>query len=83
MLKAQAQDLKSKISGNDLNSLKAINASITIQSADSVSVNKPNPVIGNDFDFNSVVFKMSVGQISEPIRTQKGYSLVQMRNICI
>lgn len=81
MLKAQAQDLKSKISGNDLNSLKAVNSSINIQSADSVSVSKPNQVIGTDYDFNNNVFKMTNGQISEPIRTQKGYYLVQMRNI--
>ncbi|HEY3251568.1 MAG TPA: peptidylprolyl isomerase [Ignavibacteria bacterium] len=81
MLKIQAQDLKTKISGNDLNSLKAVNSSITIQSADSVSVSKPNGMIGNDFDFNSIVYKMTGGQISEPIRTQKGYYLVQMRSI--
>jgi len=81
ILKAQAQDLKSKISGTDLNSLKAVNPSINIQSADSVSVSKPNPNIGTDFDFNSVVFKMTSGQISEPIRTQRGYYLVQIKSI--
>ncbi len=81
MLKQQAADLRSKVAGNDLNSLKNVNAQITVQTADSVSVAKPAPQIGTDPDFNNAVFKMQNGQLSDPIRTQRGYYIVQMKNI--
>lgn len=81
ILKQQSSELLSKIVNNNISSLKNINPQLNIQSADSVSVSKPNQIIGNDFDFNSVLFKLTDGQISEPIRTQKGYYIVQMKHI--
>lgn len=80
LLKQQTTDLKNKISG-DLNSIKNFNPSLSVQSADTVSIAAPNPQIGNDFDFNNAVFKMQNGQISEPIRTARGYYIVRMKNI--
>ncbi len=82
LLKQQAQDLKSKVSG-DLNSLKTINPQINILSVDTVSIAAPSPGIGNDFDFNNIVFKMQNGQVSEPIRTNRGYYIVQMKSISV
>ncbi len=81
ILKLQASDLKSKAVGNNISSLKAFNPQLVILSADSVSVAKPAPMIGGDYDFNNVVFKLQSGQISEPIRTQKGYYIVQVKNM--
>ncbi len=81
ILKQQAMDMKGKITNNDLMSLKNINPQLNIQTADSVTVSKPVPQIGADFDFYSALFKLQNGQISEPIRTQKGYYLVQVKNI--
>jgi hypothetical protein len=81
MLKSQAEDLRSKISGNDLNSIKSINPNISIQRADTMTVSIPSPLIGTDHNFNFIVFKMTAGQISDPIRTQRGYFIVQMKNI--
>ncbi len=80
-LKTQASDLRSKITGNDINSLKNINTQLNIIRVDTSTVSVPSPVIGSDFDFNSVVYKLQNGQISEPIRTARGYYIVQMRNI--
>lgn len=80
-LKTQASDLRSKITGNDINSLKNINSQLNIIRVDTSTVSVPSPVIGSDFDFNSVVYKLQNGQISEPIRTARGYYIVQMRNI--
>lgn len=80
-LNSQAADLKSKISGGDINSLKNINSQINILRVDTVSVSTPSANIGNDFAFNAVVYKLQNGQISEPIRTPRGYYIVQMRNI--
>jgi parvulin-like peptidyl-prolyl isomerase len=80
-LKKQADNLKSQIAGNDINSLKSVNNNIQIQRADSVSFSSPSPNIGADYDFNTAVFKLTNGQISEPIRTNRGYYIVQMREI--
>ncbi|MEO8514397.1 MAG: peptidylprolyl isomerase [Ignavibacteria bacterium] len=78
--KQMANEYKSKISG-DITSLKTATPPIIIQKADTVSVAAPNPMIGADFDFANAVYKMQNGQISEPIRTARGYYIVQMRNI--
>ena len=81
ILKKQAEDVKTKISNNDINTLKNLTPPFIVMGADSMSLSKPSPAIGTDYDFNYVVFKMLNGQISEPIKTQKGYYIVQMRNI--
>lgn len=81
ILKKAAEEIKTKIAGNDINSLRSITPPVNVVGVDSVSISKPAPAIGTDHDFNYVVFKMANGQISEPIRTQKGYYIVQMRNI--
>jgi peptidyl-prolyl cis-trans isomerase D len=80
LIKPQAVDLKGK-AGSDLNSLKNINPQINIVTADSISVAKAPPSVGADPDFNNAVFKLQNGQISEPIRTPRGYYLVQMKSI--
>jgi parvulin-like peptidyl-prolyl isomerase len=81
LIKQIMLDLKSKIANNDLKSLKTVNPQMNILQADSFSVSKPNPAIGSDFSFNDALFKLQDGQISEPIRTQKGYYLVQMLHV--
>jgi parvulin-like peptidyl-prolyl isomerase len=81
VMKQQSIDIRNKITNNDINSLKAFNPQIVINNADSISVAKPNPQIGNDFDFDNAVFKLQNGQISDPIRTARGYYIVQMRSI--
>lgn len=80
ILKQQAMDFKGK-AGSSITSLKASNPQLTIESVDSISVAKPAPSVGNDFDFNNAVFKLQNGQISEPIRTNRGYYIVQVRAI--
>jgi parvulin-like peptidyl-prolyl isomerase len=80
LVKLQAQDLRSKVSG-DLNSLKNTDPQLGILYADTVTISSPSPAIGSDFDFNNIVFKMQNGQVSEPIRTSRGYYIVQMKSI--
>jgi peptidyl-prolyl cis-trans isomerase D len=83
ILKQRADDLRGRISTNNLASLKNADPQINMQSADSVSVTKPSATmaLGSDPDFNNSVFKMQNGQISNPIRTNRGYYIVQMKNI--
>jgi peptidyl-prolyl cis-trans isomerase D len=81
LLKQQADAARSKIVNNDINSLKSVTPPFNVLSIDSMTVSKPSPSIGTDFDFNYVLFKLTNGQLSEPIRTQKGYFVVQMKTI--
>jgi parvulin-like peptidyl-prolyl isomerase len=81
VLKQIAQDMKNKILGGDLNSLKQFDPGINVQKIDSFTVSKPSPTIGNDYDFTNELFKLQNGQISEPIRTKMGYYIVQMLSI--
>lgn len=77
VLKQQAAGFK----GQSLSSLKASNPQLNIASVDSISVTKPAPAIGNDPDFNNAVFKLQNGQVSEPIRTNRGYYIVEVKSI--
>jgi foldase protein PrsA len=61
--------------------LKGTDPGISIQSVDSFSVTRGTPQIGQDYDFDNELFKLSGGQLSDPIRTQKGYYLVQMKSV--
>jgi len=81
ILRQIVQDMRTKISGNDLNSLKQFDPNIIVQQVDSFSVTKPNPSIGSDFDFINPLFKLQNGQLSEPIRTKKGYFIIHMLNV--
>jgi peptidyl-prolyl cis-trans isomerase D len=81
LAKQMAENMRAKIEGNDLNSLKQLDPNINVQTIDSFSVSKPDPKIGTDYDFEYELFKLQNGQISEPIRTKKGYYIVHMKSI--
>ncbi|MCX7878942.1 MAG: peptidyl-prolyl cis-trans isomerase, partial [Ignavibacteria bacterium] len=80
ILKNKADEIRKSISGN-LETTKNLYPDLKIESADSVTVNRPDPKIGSDPAFTNALFKLSNGQISEPIRTQRGYYIVQIRSI--
>lgn len=80
-LKQEATDLKARIQGGDLMSLKPLYAMYNFDRADSVSVSKPNAIIGMDYGFYNFAFKLQNGEISEPIRGNSGYYIVKMLNI--
>jgi parvulin-like peptidyl-prolyl isomerase len=81
MLKQKADEMRSKIVNNDLNSLKQVDPGINVVSVDSFSVSKPYQAIGSDYDFEYTLFKLNDGQLSEPIKTNKGYYIVHMLQI--
>lgn len=80
-LKQAAADLKARIQGGNLMSLKSLYSMYNFDVADSVSVSKPNPIIGLDYGFFNSAFKLKNGEISEPIRGNNGYYIVKMLNI--
>lgn len=81
LLKQRADEMRAKVVNNDLSSLKQENPDMEIHSVDSFSVSKPDPAIGGDYDFEYELFKLKDGQLSEPIKTNKGYYLVHMLHI--
>lgn len=76
-----ATDLKTKIANGDVSSLKTIAPQYVYDAADSVSMSKPAPGIGMDFMFYYKLFQMHNGDISDPIRGQRGVYLVKAENI--
>lgn len=80
ILKNKADEIRKSINGN-LETARNLFPDIKIEYADSVSVNKPDPKIGSDPSFTNALFKLTNGQVSDPIRTQRGYYIVQMKSI--
>lgn len=80
-LKQAATDLKARIQGGNMMSLKGLYSMYNFDVADSVSVSKPNAIIGVDYGFFNAAFKLQNGEISEPIRGNNGYYIVKMLNI--
>jgi peptidyl-prolyl cis-trans isomerase D len=76
-----ANDMKNKIQNNDLNTLLAFNPQNKIEKADSVSISKPNPSIGQDYALMNAVFNLKDGEVSAPIKGTRGYYIVKMRGI--
>ncbi|MBL7127600.1 MAG: SurA N-terminal domain-containing protein [Ignavibacteria bacterium] len=81
LLKQVADDLMGKIQNSDLNSLTTLDPNYIVETADSVSVSKPYAKIGMDYAFNNVVFNMTPGELSNPIKGNNGYYIVKLKSI--
>jgi peptidyl-prolyl cis-trans isomerase D len=81
ILKQRAQDLRNKITDNNLASSAKIDPQITVQAIDSFSVAKPKPPLNGDFPVINALYKLKDGQLSEPIRSDAGYYIIQMKSI--
>jgi peptidyl-prolyl cis-trans isomerase D len=81
ILKQKADEMRAKVVNNDLNSLKQVDPNIKVNAVDSFTVSKPFPAIGGDYDFEYELFRLKDGQLSEPIKTNKGYYIVHMLHI--
>lgn len=76
-----ANDLTGKISNGDILSLKTIDPKYVYETADSFAVLKPNALIGTDYALSNAIFKMKPGEISKPIKGQKGYYIVKLNSV--
>jgi len=81
VLKQMTTDLRAKIQNNDIKSLGTLTPPSVVETADSVSVSKPAPKIGQDYAVTDAIFSMKQGEISQPIRGQRGYYLIQLNNV--
>lgn len=70
--------LKEKIQNNDLNSLKSSYPQYVVENADSVTVSKPDQKLGLDYKLLNAVFKMNAGEVSTPIKGDRGYFIVKV-----
>jgi len=82
VLKQMAADLRGKIQNNDIKSLSTFTPpAATVNTADSVSVSKPAPLIGQDYAVSDAIFSLKQGEISQPVRGIKGYYLIQLNSV--
>ncbi|MBX7046355.1 MAG: peptidylprolyl isomerase [Ignavibacteria bacterium] len=81
VLKQMATDLKAKIQNNDIKSLGNLTPPSTVENADSVSVSKPAPKIGQDYAVTDAIFSMKQGEISQPVKGTRGYYLIQLNSV--
>lgn len=81
ILNGITKDLEGKISNGDLFSLKSIAPQYLYETADSFTVSKPNPKIGQDYALSSAVQKLKPGEISKPVKGAKGYYIVKLNSI--
>ena len=81
VLKQMATDLRAKIQNNDIKSLSTLTPPSVVETADSVSVSKPAPKIGQDFAVSDAIFTLKQGEISQPVKGSKGYYLIQLNNV--
>jgi len=81
VLKQMATDLRAKIQNNDIKTLGTLTPPVVVETADSVSVSKPAPKIGQDYAVTDAIFTMKQGEISQPIRGVKGYYLIQLNSV--
>ncbi|MCX6164796.1 MAG: peptidylprolyl isomerase, partial [Ignavibacteriae bacterium] len=73
-----ANELKNKIQNNDLNSLKSIYPQYAVESVDTLSMAKPDQKVGMDYKLLNEIFKLKAGEVSVPIKGDRGYFIVKI-----
>lgn len=77
----KANEMTGKIVNGDLMSLKTQYPQYIYDSADSMSVSKPNNKIGIEYPVFNAIYNMKVGEISKPIKATRGVYIIQVRNM--
>ncbi|MCE1165621.1 MAG: peptidylprolyl isomerase, partial [Bacteroidetes bacterium] len=72
-----AEEMKSKISGNDLASVQGLYPQYSFGIEDSVSFAKPDPKMGIDYPVYNFVFASQPGTTSNPIKGMRGFYIVK------
>ncbi|MGB9697309.1 MAG: peptidylprolyl isomerase [Ignavibacteria bacterium] len=78
---SKANEMKGKIVNGDLMSLKTQYPQYIYDSADSMSVSKPNNKIGIEYPIFNAIYNMKIGEISQPIKATRGIYIVQVKNM--
>lgn len=81
-LQARAAAIRASIgSGNDLSAAQASDSSIVVREFTDISEQGTFPDVGNDPLLAAKVFSMSPGQVSDPIRGERGYYIVRLDSL--
>ena len=73
-----ANDVKAKIQGGDLNSVTSVYPQFKPETADTMTVGKPDPKIGLDYKLINALYKMKAGEITGPVKGDRGYYIVKV-----
>ncbi len=68
-----AADLRNKVTGGDILGLQSLFPQYVFGVSDSVSVSKPDPKLGLDYQLYNTVFSMKPGEVSNPVKGTRGY----------
>ncbi|MDQ1265095.1 MAG: PpiC protein, partial [Bacteroidota bacterium] len=81
MLKSKAQDIYQKISAQGkLESISSFYPQYFVKSAPELKDNGVVPGIGQDIVLTTTAYKIPIGQISKPVRGERGYYIMQVLN---
>lgn len=73
-----ANELKGKIQNNDLSSITASYPQYKVETTDTLSMSKPDPKIGMEYKLFNAIFKMHPGEVSAPIKGERGVYIVKV-----
>lgn len=82
ILRKKAEEARKKIpQGQTLDYLKSIDTSIVINQTGLFNYGQfVGGGVGRDFAFNFTAFKLKVGEISQPVKGNRGYYLIELVN---
>jgi parvulin-like peptidyl-prolyl isomerase len=79
ILKKKAEEMRRKIpAGQGLDYLKNIDTSIAILQTGTFNYGQFVGNVGRDFAFNFAAFKLKVGEVSQPVKGNGGYYLIEL-----
>lgn len=80
LLRKKSEGLRQKIpAGQGLDYLRSLDTTITISQTGMFNYGQfVGGGVGRDFNFNFTAFKLKVGEISQPVRGQRGYYLIEL-----
>ncbi len=80
-LKSKAESLRTQLAaGDSLSKLTSIDPSVQLRSFADLSRTAPFPGVGFDYALTNSAFSLPLGQISQPVRGERGYYIVTVNN---
>ncbi|MCX8010967.1 MAG: peptidylprolyl isomerase, partial [Ignavibacteria bacterium] len=80
LMKKRAEEMRKKIpAGESLSYLTKLDSTLVVTNTGSFGYGQfVGGNVGRDFDFNFATFKLKQGEISNPVKGQRGYYLIQL-----
>ncbi len=82
MLKGKAEELRATLSpGDPLTKAQSVDSTITIRDFAGTAPTGSFPDVGQEFPLSAAVFSMKPGDISQPIKGERGYYIVKLDSL--